>query len=44
VPLSKTSERLVVVRPQRMEAIASARLKHDKVGSETLALRAEGPG
>jgi transposase len=31
------AERLVMVHPQRMKAIASARLKNDKVDSETLA-------
>jgi transposase len=31
------SERIVMVHPQRMKAIASARLKNDKVDSETLA-------
>ncbi len=31
------TERLVMVHPQRMKAIASARLKNDKVDSETLA-------
>jgi len=31
------AERLVMVHPQRTKAIASARLKNDKVGSETLA-------
>src|SRR5882762_5275095 len=31
------ADRLVMVHPQRMKAIASARLKNDKVDSETLA-------
>ncbi len=31
------SERLVMVYPQRVKAIASARLKNDRVDSETLA-------
>ena len=31
------SERLVMVHPQRVKAIASARLKNDRVDSETLA-------
>jgi len=34
---SPVSDRLVMVHPQRMKAIASARLKNDRVDSETLA-------
>lgn len=34
---SAESERLVMVHPQRVKAIASARLKNDRVDSETLA-------